>query len=84
MNFINELAQSVFAEDENADTEKKLQESAARNNTEPLSETYIDARVKEQERAENFAKKRMEILGMNPANADNASKEAEETVLESK
>jgi uncharacterized protein involved in type VI secretion and phage assembly len=81
MDYINSLSQCVFAEDEVKDTEAKLKESAERQDVKPLSETYIDARINEQQKAEEFAKKRMEALGMNPANADNASDEASETVI---
>lgn len=68
MNALYELEQAVFAEEKD-DTEKKLQESAARQDKEPLSETYLDQRIDEEERIRQFNVEKMNILGITPPNS---------------
>lgn len=69
MNALKILEQVVFAEQQQDDTEQKLQESAARNNREPLSETYLDARIEEEERIRQFNEEKMSLLGITPPNS---------------
>jgi hypothetical protein len=66
MNAILELENSLFAKQEVDETEQKLQESAARQQAEPLSNTYLDERVEEEERVRQFNEEKMNLLGMTP------------------